>query len=205
MALMTQNDLEQHLQITFGTQPSDPVVATLIDQAQAAADRWCQVALEEQAGVVEKFEVDQWEPWHRLSGFPVSAVTLVTVDGENLIADQDYVWYPDGRIRRILNSDDRSWSRLVNGNEVTYTYGYQAGSAPDDLVLGITLICAELFRTGAQFASTGTSGPVQTVQLDGSDSVTYATGTYTVQPAQGGVFIPPAAKQLLGPYARRRL
>lgn len=202
MPLITQADLEKHLQITFGN-PADPVVAAYLLQAQAAADAYCGQLLEEQSGVVATFEVDQWDPWYRLPAFPVTAVTSVVVDGETLVDGEGYRWYPDGRIRRISTTDDRSWSTLVAGNVVTFTHGYTA--APEDLKLGLLFIAADLFRSGAEFAKTGGAGAVKSVALDGSDTIEYVAAASMAAQLREGALIGKAAKQLLAPYRRRAM
>lgn len=206
VALITQQDLEVYLQIDFDD-PADATVAALIAQAQDAADSYCNQPLEEQADIAYSFEVDQPEAWHVLPRFPVSAAA-VTEDGTALLAGTDYRLYQDGRLRRLQGGSwERSWTTLIDGAAVVYTAGWGVAiPAPEDLKRGITAICARFFagipgRSGAAFAAQGPI-PLKTVELEGSDSITYAIGDF--DPAADVVATVDAeAKSLLAPYMRR--
>lgn len=205
MALITQANLEKHLQITFGTDP-DPVVAELIGQAQAAAEAWCRQPLEYAATVTETFEATQPDAWHVVERFPVTAVTSVTETGTVLTVTDQYVWYDDGRLRRVNGDSDASWAMTVDAVTVVYAAGYGTGApapydtVPQDLVLGIVHIAAALFRNGVAFAKDG-AVPVKSITLDGSDSLEFAVDPPGSEPP----FISGTSKTLLAPYRRRRL
>jgi len=204
MPLITQADLEKHLQIDVTNEP-DAVVTQYIEQAQATADNWCQQPLE-YGTVTEIFDADQPSAWRVLNRFPISTVTSVTENDILLTEDDDYLWYADGRIRRVAGTVERSWSGLPDATTVVYTAGYGAGATapfdtpPDDLILGIVTICGDLWRYGAQYAAQG-AVPVKSVTLTGSDTITYATEVDQRQPGQ----LSQAVKLLLAPYMRRHL
>ncbi len=202
MALITQADLEKHLQIDVTSEP-DAIVTQYIAQAQAVAEGWCNQPLEH-ASVTEIFEVDQWESWYVTDRFPITAVTSVTEDSTVLTVDTQYKSYEDGRLRRLNGTQDSSWSMLPNGVTVIYTAGYGSGApsgfttVPPDLVLAIVTICGDLFRYGAVYAAQG-AVPIKSVQLEGSDTITYAVETDRRQSGE----LSKAVKNLLSPYVRR--
>lgn len=202
--LITQADLEKHLQIDVTAEP-DAVVTQYIAQAQAAAEAWCKQPLEH-ATVTEIFEVDQWEQWHVTDRFPITAVTSITEDDTLLTVTDEYLFYQDGRLRRVSGTQDSSWSMLPNGVTVVYTAGYGTGApdpfdtVPNDLILGIVTICGDLFRFGARYAAHG-AVPIKSVQLEGSDTITYAVEADSRQPGE----LTDAAKNLLAPFVRRRM
>lgn len=204
MTLITQQNLERALQIDVITD-DDPVVAEYIEQAQAVAEKWCNQPLEH-ASVTEIFEVDQWESWHVLDRFPVTAVTSVTEDDTLLTVDTQYKFYEDGRLRRLNGTQNSSWSILPNAVTVVYTAGYGSGApsgfttVPPDLVRGITQICVDMWKYGAAYAAQG-AVPVVSVQLEGSDTMQFAVVAHPVQPGE----LSAAVKTLLSPYMRRRM
>lgn len=204
MALITQQNLERALQIDVITEP-DPVVAEYIAHAQAVAEGWCQQPLEH-AIVTEIFEVDQWEQWHVLDRFPVTAVTSVTEDDTLLTVDDQYLTYEDGRLRRVNGAQDSSWSMLPDAVTVVYTAGYGTGAPspfdtiPDDLIRGITQICADMWQYGAAYAAQG-AVPVSSVQLEGSDTMQFKVAEHPIQPGE----LSDAVKTMLSPYVRRTM
>lgn len=199
MALITQSDVEAHLGLAAGSLDGTEIDLWIL-QAQSIAEQYCHQPLEESQGIVETFEVDQWEPWHRLARFPVTAVDSVVEDTVTLTETTDYLWYDDGRIRRVRNSDDASWSRYVAGVVVTYDAGYTSGTVPEGLKLALESIAADLYRAALQHAAVGESGPVKQVSLDGSDSITWQDSTDWAVTA---VKLTDGQKQLLSPYRRR--
>ncbi len=202
MALITQLNLERALQIDVTAEP-DPTVAEYIAHAQAVAEGWCKQLLEH-ATVTEVFEVDQWESWYVTDRFPVTAVTSVTEDDTLLTVTDEYLFYEDGRLRRVNGALDSSWSMFPDAVTVVYTAGYGSGAPspfdtpPDDLVRGITQICVDMWRYAAQYAAQG-AVPVSQVQLEGSDSLQFKVATHPIQPGD----LSDAVKTLLSPFVRR--
>ncbi len=201
MALTTITDLEAHLATTFTGDDITRVTDTWLPQAQAQAETWCKQALEH-ASVTEVFEVDQWEQWYSTDRFPITAVTSVTEDDDVLTVTDEYLFYADGRLRRVSGDLDQSWSKYPDGVTVVYTAGYGSGApspydtVPPDLVLAIVSIAADAVERAAVYAVG--SVPIKQVQLEGSDSVTYNVDTMR-KPGE----LSDAVKTLLSPYVRR--
>lgn len=63
-----------------------------------------------------------------LPAAPVTAVSLVKLDGEELVAGTDYEWSADGYLRRL---DCQVWPARLRCIEVTYSHGYSV--IPDDI------------------------------------------------------------------------
>jgi len=200
MPLCTQDDVEKLLQIDFGNTPDDSVTQ-YIAQATAAVVGYVGQELEEAAGLVATLEADVPVTYLFLPRFPVTAVASVVEDGLTLTTPDEYKFYESGALRRVAGQFDFRWSTYVDAVVVTYTAGYS--TIPDDVVLATATLAAALFRQGAAFAAHGTSGPVKTITLQGSDSVSYDTST-AVMGAAGSVD-EAAVKQLLAPYRVRPL
>lgn len=203
--LITQADVEKHLQINFGNDP-DPVVAYLILQAEAAVAGYCRQSLAYDAAIEETFETDQPGSWHIMDRFPISGVTSVTEDGNLLVDQDDYRWYSHGALRRVSGTSDAPWSRLVDGVTVVYAAGYGGAApipfdqVPYDLNLAVVTVCGDLFNLGAESAAQGPV-PVSSVQLEGSDQISYEVDSDAARAATP--FVSAKAKQLLAPYVRR--
>lgn len=203
MALTTIEDLQAHLSTEFTGDDVDRVNDGWLPQAQATAEAWCMQPLEH-ATVTEIFEVDQWESWYVTDRFPITAVTSVTEDDNLLTVTDEYLFYEDGRLRRVNGALDSSWSTFPNGVTVVYTAGYGAAApagfqtAPPDLVLAIVSIAADLVERAGLFEELGVI-PIKSVQLEGSDTLTYAV---TADPRKPGE-LTAAEKNLLSPYVRR--
>lgn len=198
MALCTQDDVEKLLQIDFGANPDDSVTQ-YIAQADAMVVSYCGQELEAAASLTVTLEADSHTPWLFLPRFPVTAVNSVTEDDTLLTVTDEYVWYANGKLRRMAGDFEYWWSQLPDAVAVDYDAGY--ATIPDDVVLASATLAAELFKQGARFSAHGVN-PVQSVALDGSDTITYASSTavtsspFTVQ----GI-----VAQLLAPYRRRLL
>lgn len=205
MALTTIDDLEAHLATEFTGDDIDRVTDVWLPQAQATAEKWCQQPLEH-AIVTEIFEVDQWESWYVTDRFPITAVTSITEDDDLLTVTDQYLFYEDGRLRRVNGVLDSSWSLFPNGVTVVYTAGYGAAApagfqtTPPDLVLAIVSIAADLVERAGLFEKLGVI-PIKSVQLEGSDTLTYAVTSGPRKPGE----LTAAEKNLLSPYVRRKM
>lgn len=176
MALATQADVEARLQITFTNNP-EPVVTALLADAQAHIEGYVGRSLES-ASHTETHD-PTWPV--RLHQWPVTTVTSVTVDGTALVVADDIVTYPRGRIYRTANGRPRSWgTSKLRSVDVVYTAGYLAGTHDRELAhLGsiVADMVARAFRLAVDWGATPEgAGAVQSVALEGSDTVTYATG-----------------------------
>ena len=170
MALCTQTQLEQRLQINF-TDDSDVVAAELIAAAQGHIEAYVGRSLEA-ASRTETFDAPTTTIW--LNVTPVNSITTVTVDGTALTAS-DYVFTEYGRLDRTSNSRVVSWgTHKLQSIEVVYDGGYGTGLVPYAIQDICAWSAARAFQTGAAYASVpaGAEG-VKQVMLAGSDSVTY--------------------------------
>lgn len=198
MALCTQEDVEKLLQIDFGNNPDDTITQA-IAQATAAVEAYCNQTLETAAGEVT-LEATGAETYLFIPRFPVTAVASVVEDDVTLTVTDQYLWYSDGRLRRVAGSFDAYWSQYANSVVVNYTAGWV--TVPDDLILAAAEVAANIFKYGAAFASQG-AVPIKSVTLDGSDSITYNSAA-TVEAAASDS-LTPRIKRLLTPYVRRQL
>lgn len=188
MALCTQADVEKKLQWDITAEP-DAVITSLIADAQAMIEGEMGRALES-GSHIDTFNGREWSVF--LTHWPVTAVATVVEDGVTLTVDDDYRWYTSGKLVRVSGTSQIYWpSYLPASLVVTYTGGYTAGSKELE---HLGSICAEVvaraFRKGAANAAipAGATGAIQSVSLEGSDSVTYASesgGTATI--AAGGL------------------
>ncbi|MFP4074046.1 MAG: hypothetical protein ACLFVZ_08400 [Actinomycetota bacterium] len=101
----------------------------------------------------------------------MTEIDSIEVDGDALDVDDDIKFTELGLVTRISDGRLRHWDSLkIDAIEVTYTAGYE--TVPADIVDICAWMVARAFREGAA-ALAGPSG-VESVDLEGSDSVTYA-------------------------------
>jgi hypothetical protein len=178
--LCTQADVETKPQWDITAEP-EAVVTALIADAQALIESEVGRTLES-ANRVEV--LDGGRVAYFLKWWPVTSVTEVTEDGTVLAAD-DYMVFPNGKLLRTSTAGTQILWRTtkLQSIEVEYVGGYLTGEPDHDMALEhIGSLCAEVvaraFRKGAASAAipAGSAGAVQSVSLEGSDTVTYATG-----------------------------
>ena len=182
MALCTQLDVEQKLQWDITAEP-DATVTALIADAQALIEATVGRTLESTSRS-ETF--DGGRVALILKFWPVTSVTTVTEDGTVLVADDDYKLVRDRVLIRVSSGYQTYW-RTAKAQAITVDYdgGYLAGhDEMHDMALeDLGSLCAEVvaraFRKGAANAAipAGSAGAIQSVSIEGSDSVTYATGS----------------------------
>jgi hypothetical protein len=175
--LCVQADVEKKLQWDITAEP-DPVVASLIADAQAMIEAEVGRPLES-AARTETFDGRPWTLF--LTYWPVTSITSVTEDGTLLTVTTDYLFYERGKLIRVTNGYQNYWRAYKPQSlEVDYVGGYLAGTHDKELE-HLGSICAEVvaraFRKGAASAAIppGTVGSIQSISLEGSDSVTYAS------------------------------
>lgn len=178
--LATQTDIEHRLQVEFDVDP-DPTIADLIAAAQAHMEAYVGRALES-AEYTEQYEGNQVAIL--LDHWPVTDVTAVSVDGSPLTVATEVVWYSWGRLYRIGTDGlalgyPRTWDSVKpQPVEVTYVAGYLAGTHDGELK-HLSSVCTEIvaraFRQAVDWVAKPAGG-VQAIALEGSDSITYATG-----------------------------
>lgn len=203
MALCTQTDVEQKLQIDFDLD-DEPVVAALIADAQALIETEVGRPLESD-DYTEVFDggrvhvhVDHW---------PITEVAAVTEDGDPLTALTDFRWYPNGKIIRVAGGYQVAWrTQKTQAITVEYTGGYLAAAGPGHVMAleHLGSLCAEVvaraFKEGVK--PTEAAGLVQSVSLAGSDTVTYETGVSNLEGVNGFVFLTPDERFQLARYQR---
>jgi hypothetical protein len=182
LALCTQLDVEQKLQWDITAEP-DATVTALIADAQALIEATVGRTLED-ATRSETF--DGGRVALVLKFWPVTAIDTVTEDGTVLVVDDDYKLVRDRVLIRVSGGYQTYW-RTWKAQAITVDYdgGYLAGhDEMHDMALeDLGSLCAEVvaraFRKGAASAAipAGSAGAVQSVTIEGSDSVTYATGS----------------------------
>lgn len=207
MTLCSQTDVEQRLQWDITAEP-DTTVTALIADAQALIEAEVGRTLES-AARTETFDGGRVTLF--LNWFPVTAVATVTEDTDTLTVD-DFKWYSSGKLIRVSSDRQIAWKTTKRqAIDVTYTGGYLTGEPDHDMALEhLGSICAEVvaraFRLGAASAAlpAGTAGAIQSVSLEGSDSVTYATGGSGTGVLAGGlgrfIFLEEDERRQLGRY-----
>jgi hypothetical protein len=179
LALCTQLDVEQKLQWDITAEP-DTTVTALIADAQAHIEAEVGRALE--SGTRQE-TFDGGRVALFLKYFPVTAVTSVSEDGDVLTVDDDYIWNERGRLLRVSAAGYQKMWTTYKPQSIVVDYDGGYVSPDHDVELEhLGSICAELvaraFRKGADNAAlpSGAAGAIQSVSIEGSDSVTYATG-----------------------------
>lgn len=177
MVLCTQLDVEQKLQWDITAEP-DATVTALIEDAQAEIERFIGRTVES-ASRTETLDGGARALFLRY--WPVTAIASISEDGANLTTD-DYEFYENGILIRVSGGYPIAWQTTKpKAIDVSYTGGFKTPDH-DSQLDHLGSICAEVvaraFKRGADNAAipAGAAGQVQSVALEGSDSVTYATG-----------------------------
>lgn len=176
MALCVQADVEKRLQWDITAEP-ESVVTMLIADATALMESEVGRSLES-ANRTETFDGGPWSIF--LTNWPVSAMTTVTEDGTALTVTTDFLWYTTGKVIRVVNGYQVAWRAYKPKSiVVAYVGGYLAGSELDHLGSVCAEAVARAFKKGADNAAiaAGASGQIESVHLEGSDTVTYATAS----------------------------
>jgi hypothetical protein len=178
LALCDQLDVEQKLQWDVTSEP-DTTVTALIADAQAHIEAEVGRTLES-AARTETFDGGRVTLF--LKYWPVTAIATVTEDGVSLTVDDDFKFYENGKLIRVSGGYRVAWKTLKRqAIDVAYTGGFKTPDH-DSQLEHLGSLCAEVvaraFRKGAENAAlpAGAAGAIQSVSLEGSDSVTYATG-----------------------------
>jgi len=168
MALCTQTQVEQRLQINF-TDNSDVVCAELIAAAQGHIERVAGRPLEA-ASFTETFDGMSGTLW--LKNTPVNSITSVTVDGTALTS-ADWTYTDWGRLARTTNSRERSWSTSKQ-QSIVVVYNGAYTTIPYDLQDICANMAARAFQAGASNAAVpaGSEG-IKSIMIAGSDSITF--------------------------------
>lgn len=173
MALSTQASLEKWLQADFTNEP-EPVVTQLLDYAEAVIESYCDRTFAVVAGASVTLD-GRGDETLFLPQWPVTAVNSLTEDGDALVEDEDFFWYPDGR---LLRGDPTStftlrWSRARKNVVVNYDHGY--ATIPKTLNLVSDELAGQMFKQSAAWANAPVNASgVRSIALSGSDTIQFA-------------------------------
>jgi hypothetical protein len=207
VALCSQEDIEIRLQRDLTADA--PTITGTVDALIEAAQLLIEAELRRPVESDDREEtLDGGRVTYFLRFWPVTAVTSLTEDGEALTEDEDFLFYPNGKLIRVSGGHQTLWrTRKRQGIHVEYVGGY----APEELG-HLGGLCAEIvaraIRRGQDMETIppGAAGAVQSVSATGSDTVSYATGgNATVSTLQRFVFLEEGERDLLEPYKRRWL
>ena len=172
MGYCTQDDIEKYLKTTFDA--NDETIAALIDHVTAMIDSYCGRDFLAHTGEVEYHDgKGRGHNVIMLKNYPVTAVTEVVEDGTTLTANEDYIWYADGRIVKCVNGlvdpNTTYWKAKLKAIKVTYNYGYS--TVPTEIKSVCIQLCVEWLKKYAlKFADVGAA---ESVSLAGI-TVTYS-------------------------------
>jgi len=108
----------------------DIVLEYMIDAVSSRFNTFTRRFLRSAVYTAQKFN-GTGEPDFWLPNYPVGTLSLVKEDGLTLALGVDFLSYPyDGM---LLKKDEKLWTTLPQGVEVTYTAGYALADVPSDL------------------------------------------------------------------------
>lgn len=145
----TISDLVAFLQVAIADDSASALRA--IAEASASIQNYCRQQLEEVEDDEHVFDVADGCRRLFLPELPVSAVSLVIEDDEELAEDDDYKLGNYGILYRI----GRPWVSGVQMVAVTYTHGYPVGdygSLPDDIVSVCVRAASRAYQAGLRGA-----------------------------------------------------
>lgn len=195
MALSTQTQVEQLLQINFGSD-TDEACAQYIAFADGLIVSYIGFNPEADAARTETHD-PTWTDELWVERPPIRAVTSVTVDGTALsLSDTSgYLWYESGRLLRT----GHVWSSDPQGIVVVYDAGY--ATVPADISFVSASIAARMMQAGASALPEGGSlAGVKSISLDGSDSVSFGDASLDITAVE---IMSPMDIMILDPYRRR--
>jgi hypothetical protein len=163
LALATQTDVEQRIQVLFAN-PTEPVITALIEAAQSQYERQAGRPLESAA------YAETYDPPPGAALFlrhpPVTAIGEVAEEGVVLVVADDYYFTTSGRLVRMSDGYPVLWTpRKRQTITVEYTGGYETthflwDSIEDD----VAWMVAAAFQRGAAAASD--SGSLEGVESE---------------------------------------
>ena len=198
MPLCAQLDVEQFLQIDVTSEP-EAQVTYLIENAGAQIESYLDRTVEAATGIIETLD-GIGQHVIRLKDWPVNAMTSIVEDGVTLTITEDYLWYPNGIVRRMSGDLRISWAFKDQGVVITYEAGY--ATVPFTIRDVCARMVARAFQAGAAYANTPTGAEgIKKLSLDGSDSVEYSDAVRDVTMA--AIIIRDDEKQSLNRYRRQ--
>jgi hypothetical protein len=177
MALCTQADIEELLQIQFGN-PTDGAIEQYMDFSSAAIETYLGYPVETGARTET---LDGWrilgsKLW--LANIPVTAITTIneTMGGTTtlLVASDDFVLLPgQASVVRIWEGNfdrEREWGHGLQNIAVEYVSGYT--TVPEEIKIICARVAGRMFLEGAAFAQNDNVGIVR--EAIGDYRVSYA-------------------------------
>lgn len=192
--LATQLDFEKFLQIDVTAEP-DAAITAYIQSASTIIETYCNRVFT--SGSVTAETHDGGFAVVFLRQMPVTAVATV-VENAVTLAAADYMFYSDGRLVRMSGGYPYVWYWKPQTVVVTYTGGYT--TVPFDIRDVCVRIAARAFQAGAAFAAAPAgAGAIKSINIEGSDSVTYADAV-SGSVATAAVQLTDVDKEVLNPY-----
>ncbi len=203
MALCTQTDIEELLQIQFGN-PVDGAVQAYIDFSGAAIETYLGYPVEEGARteVVDGWRILGSKLW--LLNVPVSSITTIVEvvggDPNTLVADDDFVFIPGQDVLvRIWEGNferNREWGHGLQNITVDYVSGY--ATIPEEIKVICARVAGRMFLEGAAFAQNDNVGIVR--EAIGDYRVSYADPA--IEKIGSGDWLTDHDRSILGRYRR---
>lgn len=168
MALCSASDVETFLEIDLSTTIEGHVTNTFIPYVDAAIKRYLGYDIE-QATYTETFDGNEQQDLF-LRHVPIASITSVTEDGNTLTQgnEKDYVYYDNGRLRRIVVR----WSGIKPKNvSVTYVGGYS--TIPDQIKFTSARAAARLLMTSLQVSAKADTGVVRSHLEDNTSNTNF--------------------------------
>lgn len=178
MALCTQTDIEELLQLQFGN-PVDGAIQQYIAFSGAAIETYLGYPVEEGARteVFDGWRILGSKLW--LLNIPVSSITTVDerVGSDSpvtLVVDEDFVFIPgQDSLIRIWDGNferEREWGHGLRNITVAYQSGYS--TVPEEIKIICARVAGRMFLEGAAFAQNDNVGIVR--EAIGDYRVSYA-------------------------------
>jgi hypothetical protein len=170
MALCSVSDVEQFLQVDLNSTVEASVTNTFIPYVDAAIKRYVGYDIE-QATYTEVFDGAEQQDIF-LRHIPIASITSVTEDGSTLTEgnESDYVYYTNGRLRRIVVR----WSGIKPKNvSVTYVGGYASNAIPEQIKQTSARAAARLIMTSLQISAKADTGEVSSHLADNTTTQSF--------------------------------
>jgi len=196
LPLCTQADLEKFLQIDF-TNPAEPVVAYLIEGADALIAKYLGYDPSPEDALVELYDPTfTFELWVRRP--PIRGIDSIEIDGVAL-DPQAFTAYLEGESKAgLVRNLVSRWSSQPRGIEITYDAGFAV--VPFDIRDAAVRIVARAFQKGVEFSAEGSVPGIRSISLAGSDSITWSEGADDA--SLGALVLQFSERQTLSGYKR---
>lgn len=200
MGFCAVSDMAAFLQVAID--PANVSALRAIDEATAAIQDYCEQTIELVEDDEYTFDVATRQTKLFLPELPVTEVSKVEEDGDELTVTDDYKLGNHGILYRI----DDFWYEGIQTVTVTYSHGYL--TIPRTVKDVCTRAAARAFQAGLTAAMLAGVSGLRSGSL-GAYSVTLADGTTPIDGsnlgASGAVILLPSEKRMLDRYKRERI